>query len=228
MTFFLHKGGVFSCLITHTQLSNMLHLAHMLGTCTLISSSFSSPFHSSSQPHHVPASLPSPGANPPERRRVVRKNTGPSKYGRVKLNHLHMHQGSPLLHCRVAFTIIALFPTLKIINRSNWVCVESYRLVESSRLKYFQDSRPESCWLTLIYLSTNLVILRLCLTKTYSSSVESEHRFSVSESWTLLSRPTPYVCDSSIFSAFKPLTWQPITSHAPDKLGNICWLLWSK
>ena len=33
----------------------------------------------------------------PERERAVWKNTGPSKNGRVKLNHIHMHKGSPLL-----------------------------------------------------------------------------------------------------------------------------------
>ena len=46
--------------------------------------------------HCVTASHPSPADNPPERRRVVRKNTEQSKNGRVKLNHLHMHKGSTL------------------------------------------------------------------------------------------------------------------------------------
>ena len=66
-------------------------LAHIPGTCSLIFI-FSLP-----QPLHVTASHPSAGDILPERGRVVRKNAGPCKNGRVKLNHLHMHQGSPLL-----------------------------------------------------------------------------------------------------------------------------------
>ena len=54
-------------------------------------------FYSLPQPHQVTASHPSPGDNPPERGRAVRKNAEPSKNCRVKLNHLHMHQASPLL-----------------------------------------------------------------------------------------------------------------------------------
>ena len=56
------------------------------------------PIYSVIQPHHVTASHPSPGDNPPERGKEVRKNAWPCKNGRVKLNNLHMYQGSPLVH----------------------------------------------------------------------------------------------------------------------------------
>ena len=53
------------------------------------------PYYSLPQLHHVTATHPSPGDNPQECGRAVRKNAGPIK--NVKLNHLLMHQGSPLL-----------------------------------------------------------------------------------------------------------------------------------
>ena len=54
-------------------------------------------FSSLPQPHHVTASHHSPGDKPQERGTAVRKNTGTNQNGRVKLNHLHMHQGPPIL-----------------------------------------------------------------------------------------------------------------------------------
>ena len=57
---------------------------------------------------------PSTGDNPPERGRTIQKNTRPYKNSREKLNHLHMHQGSPLIpsfaHCCAASTVITLLP----------------------------------------------------------------------------------------------------------------------
>ena len=41
--------------------------------------------------HHVKASHPFPGDNPLEHGRAVQRNTGPSKNGHMKLNHLHTH-----------------------------------------------------------------------------------------------------------------------------------------
>ena len=75
--------------------SNTHLLAHIPGTCTLIFSSCGifTVYHNSI----VMASHPSPGDNPPERRRAVRKNAGPCNNACVKLTHLHMHQGSPFL-----------------------------------------------------------------------------------------------------------------------------------
>ena len=56
------------------------------------------PLYSLSQLHHVTASHPSLEVyKPPERGRVVRRNAVTTQNGRVKLNHLHMHQGSPLV-----------------------------------------------------------------------------------------------------------------------------------
>ena len=40
---------------------------------------------------------PSIGDKPPGRERVVRKTQKPCKNGQVRVNHLHMNQGSPLL-----------------------------------------------------------------------------------------------------------------------------------
>ena len=64
-------------------------LAHLLITCALISvvTSFL---------QFIPTAYPKRGA-PPKHGRAVRKYTEPSKNGRVTLNHLHMHQGSPVL-----------------------------------------------------------------------------------------------------------------------------------
>ena len=55
------------------------------------------PSYSLPQPHHITASHHSRGDKPPERVRTVRNNTGSNQKDRVKLNFLHIHQGSPLL-----------------------------------------------------------------------------------------------------------------------------------
>ena len=55
-------------------------------------------FYKLPQPHHVTAFHPSPGDKPAQCSRSVRKNAGTKqKNGSVKINHLHMYQGSPLL-----------------------------------------------------------------------------------------------------------------------------------
>ena len=78
--------------------SNTHPVAHILGTCALMSSSWAilTVFH------------PSPGDNPPESGRAVRKNSWPSQNGRVTLNPLHMHQGS---YSYLSFAHHALHPT---------------------------------------------------------------------------------------------------------------------
>ena len=59
------------------------------------------------------ASHPSLGDNPPEHGRAVRNNTRSSKNSRVKLNHLHMNQGSPLLHnfCALSCSLLHHHPS---------------------------------------------------------------------------------------------------------------------
>ena len=80
-----------------SQSSNTHPSAHAPGTCTLIFSSCAC-FTVYPQLHHVTASHPSPCDNPSQRGRAFRKNEAPSKNGRIQLNYLHKHHGSPLLH----------------------------------------------------------------------------------------------------------------------------------
>ena len=89
MTFTLHHGGiVMSSQITITQSSNTHPLAHIQGTCALISSSCAI-FTVYQKPHQVTASHPSLGDNPPERGRAVRKNAGkPCENGLATLNSI--------------------------------------------------------------------------------------------------------------------------------------------
>ena len=56
------------------------------------------PFYILPQPHHVTASHPSPGNNHQSTGGQSERTKGDAKGNRVKLNHLHMHQDSPLLH----------------------------------------------------------------------------------------------------------------------------------
>ena len=113
MTFSLQQGVVIkSSQITHTQSSNIHPLAHILDTYPLMFSSSMYSFHSLSQQHHVTASHPSPVITP-EHGRAVRKNTGPSKNGSVKLIQLYMYQGSPLFSIlRALSRIIHVIPLL--------------------------------------------------------------------------------------------------------------------
>ena len=86
MTFCLRQGKInMSSHITHTRSSNIHPIAHILDTCALILGSCA--LFSLSQLHHVMASHPSPGDS--------HQNTR-GKNSRVKLNQLHMHQGSQL------------------------------------------------------------------------------------------------------------------------------------
>ena len=78
MTFSLHPGGVvMSSQIKLTHSPNTHTLAHIAGRCALIFSRCT--LFSLHQQHHVTASHSSPGDNPPEGGRAVRKNAGPSK-----------------------------------------------------------------------------------------------------------------------------------------------------
>ena len=87
MTFSLNPGGVvMSSQLKPTQSSNTHPVANM------------SPIYSVSHPNS--------GDNPPERGRTVQKNAWPSKNGRVKLDHIHMHQGSSLLPVFLAASIL--------------------------------------------------------------------------------------------------------------------------
>ena len=98
MTFSIHQGGVvMSSQIMVTQSTNTHHLAHAytIGTCA--SFLVVVPVLQFTKPHQVTASHPSPGDNPIEHGRAVRKNAGSCKYGGVELNHLRIHQGSPHL-----------------------------------------------------------------------------------------------------------------------------------
>ena len=111
MTFSLHHGGVvMSSPITVGQSSTVHPLAHILGSCAFTS---------------IVALflqfIPTPSCNdiPPLSRCVRPQSAGgrsegtqePRKNGRVKLNHLHMHKGSPLASIsRAASTVIPLLP----------------------------------------------------------------------------------------------------------------------
>ena len=101
MIFSLHKWTVFkSSQVTHIQIPNIQTLARILGICALIFSN----------PNCIRLWHPtSPGDKPPEWRRAVWKTQEMSKHCHVKLNHLHMHQGSPFIsifrHCRAASTV---------------------------------------------------------------------------------------------------------------------------
>ena len=97
MTFSHHQlGVVMPSQITPTQASNTHTLAHIPCICALIFSGCPIVYNLH-QPLHVTASHSFPGNNPRVRGRAVRKNAGPSKIGGVKLNHLHMYQGSSFL-----------------------------------------------------------------------------------------------------------------------------------
>ena len=91
MKFFLHEGGVvMSSQITHVQSFNIQALAHTLGSCAL--------FHSLSQLlswNGIP--LLSRFINPQSAGGRSERTQEPGKNCRVKLNHLPMHQGSPLI-----------------------------------------------------------------------------------------------------------------------------------
>ena len=47
-----------------------------------------------------------------ERRRAVRKYAGPRKNGRVKLNHLHVHQVSPVFSLFSRKIAIFIYPVI--------------------------------------------------------------------------------------------------------------------
>ena len=88
MTFSLHYKDIL------TQLSNTCRLAPIFATCALI---FSSWVLLTVYPIRSCNGIPKPSRWwPPEHGREVRKNTGPSKNGSVKLNQLYVHQGYPL------------------------------------------------------------------------------------------------------------------------------------
>ena len=109
MTFSLHQCGVvITSPITHT-IVNIHPLAHIPDICALIFNGCA-PFQFT-QLHHVTPSHPSPGDYPAEHGRAVRKNAGPCKNGRVKLNHLYissltLHFILSLAHCRASYTAI--------------------------------------------------------------------------------------------------------------------------
>ena len=87
------SGIVMSSQITDTII-NIHPFSHMLNTCALISSScalFTVYPNSIMWRHPIPLYVITSRA-----REGRPKNTGPSKYCSVKLNQLHMHQGSPL------------------------------------------------------------------------------------------------------------------------------------
>ena len=111
MTFYLHQRRVvMSSPITHAQSPTMHPLVQILGCCAF--TSVVGPFSQF---------IPTPSCNgiPPLSRCISPQSTGrqsegtqePSKNGRVKLNNLHVHQGSPLvpISC-AASTIIPLLP----------------------------------------------------------------------------------------------------------------------
>ena len=80
MTFSHHKEGVvMSSQITHIQSSNTLPLTYITARHLCLDFQLLRPFHSLTPPAHITASHPSPGNNPPERWRAVRKNAGQAK-----------------------------------------------------------------------------------------------------------------------------------------------------
>ena len=100
--YYLTNCNVYSCFneiivrsshITHAQFSNIHFLAHILRTCALIPAV--GPFlqfipTASWAPRTLVVSHQSAGGR-------SERTHEPSKNSRVKLNHLHMHQGSPLV-----------------------------------------------------------------------------------------------------------------------------------
>ena len=98
--------------MTHIQSSNTHPLAHILDTCALIFCSCAN--FSLSQPHHVTASLPSPGDN--------HQNTGglsDRKQGQAKMAAWNsfsyictraFHSFLSFAHCRAASTRFTLLP----------------------------------------------------------------------------------------------------------------------
>ena len=111
--------------ITSTQSSYIHSLAHIPGTCALISSSCAL-FPVAPQPQQVTASHPSPVII---HQSAVRKNAGPSENGTVKLDHLHMHQGSPLL------------PIFRALSRSLTIIIYDYYIIVSFDRRIFDLSK---------------------------------------------------------------------------------------
>ena len=113
MTFSLHQGGVvMSSQITHTQSST-----YTPKPIYLISGSWFSvvgPFYNLSQPHHVTASYPSPGANHQstgglsEITQCQAKMAAWNSFSYICTRALHSFRS--FAHWRAAFTVIPLLP----------------------------------------------------------------------------------------------------------------------
>ena len=105
MTFSLHQGGiVMSSQITHTQLSNIHSLAHILDICSLMFNSCV--LFSLFQRHHVTASHPCPSDHHQRWEGSPKDHSSKQKWASTRT----LHSLQFFTHCYAASTIIPLLP----------------------------------------------------------------------------------------------------------------------